>query len=51
MKFGTKLAILLKNDEPVYNEMYLKTKIKSYEAKINTSFYNNKMPKEGSHGI
>ena len=51
MKFGTKLAILLKNDEPVYNEMYLKTKIKSYEAKINTSFYNNKMPKEGSHCI
>ena len=31
--------------------MYLKTKIKSYEAKINTSFYNNKMPKESSHCI
>ena len=24
--------------DPVYNEIYLKTKIKSYEGKINTSF-------------
>ena len=24
--------------DPVYNERYLKTKIKSYEGKINTSF-------------
>ena len=29
----------------------LKTKIKSYEGKINTNFHNNKMSKEGSHCI
>ena len=34
------------NKEPVYNEKYLKTKIKSYNGKINTDFYNNKIPKE-----
>ena len=37
--------------EPVYNEKYLKTKIKSYESKINTNFHNDEMPKEGSHSI
>ena len=34
--------------EPVYNEKYVKAKIKSYKEKINTNFYNNKIPKEGS---
>ena len=34
--------------EPVYNEKYVKAKIKSYNEKINTNFYNNKIPKEGS---
>ena len=29
----------------VYNEKYLKTKIKSYNGKINTSFCNNKYTK------
>ena len=37
--------------EPVYNEKYLKTKIKSYERKININFYNDEMPKEGSNFI
>ena len=32
---------------PVYNEKYLKTKIKSYNGKIYTNFHINKMPKEG----
>ena len=31
----------------MYNEEYLKTKIKSYEAKVNINFHNNKTPKEG----
>ena len=31
---------------PVYNEKYLKTKIKSYNGKINTNFHNNKIPKK-----
>ena len=29
----------------------MKTKIKSYNGKINTNFYNNKIPKEGSQCI
>ena len=36
------------DSEPVYNEKYLKGKIKSYNGKINTNFHNNKIPKEGS---
>ena len=39
------------DSEPVYNEQYLKTKIKSYKVKINTNFHNNKKPKEGSQCI
>ena len=30
---------------PVYNNKYLKTKIKSYEGKINTNCCDNKVPK------
>ena len=37
------------DSEPVYNEKYLKTKIKSYKGKININFYNKKIPKECSH--
>ena len=36
------------DSEPLYNQKYLKAKIKSYNGKINTNFYNNKIPKEGS---
>ena len=32
----------------VKDEKYLKAKIKSCNRKINTSFHNNKIPKEGS---
>ena len=39
------------DSEPVYNEKYLKAKIKSYNGKINTNFHNNKIPKEGSQFI
>ena len=37
--------------EPVYNDKYLKSKINSYEGKVNTIFHNDKIPKEGSHYI
>ena len=37
--------------EPVYNEKYLRTKIRSYEGKTNAIFHNARMPKEGSHCI
>ena len=39
------------DSEPVYNNKYLKAKIKSYEEKINTNFHNNNVPKEGSQYI
>ena len=31
------------DSEPVYNEKYLKAKIKSYNAKISINFHNNKI--------
>ena len=34
------------NSKPVYNEKYLKGKIKSYNGKINTNFHKSKIPKE-----
>ena len=42
MKSGIKSAIALKKDLiAIYNEKYLKTKLKSYEGKINTNFHDN----------
>ena len=37
--------------EPVYNEKYLKAKIKSSKGKIKTNFHNDKTPKKGSNFI
>ena len=37
--------------EPVYNEKYLRTKIKSCEGKISTNFHEDKIPKEVSQYI
>ena len=39
------------DSDPVYNEKYLKAKIKSYNRKINTNFHNNNISKEGSQYI
>ena len=39
------------DSEPVYNEKYLKAKIKSYNGKINTNFHNTKITREGSQFI
>ena len=39
------------DSEPVYNEKYLKAKIKRYNGKIDTSFHNHKTPKESSQFI
>ena len=54
MKFGIKSTILLKKNLRV-NLHAMKNiqqaKIKSYEKKVNASFHNDKMPKEGSHCI
>ena len=54
MKFGKKVKNSLKKEfdiEPVYNEKYLKARIKFYNGKINTNFLNNKIPKTGSQFI
>ena len=39
------------DSEPVYNEKYLKAKIKSYNDKINTNFPDNKIPGKDSQFI
>ena len=39
------------DSEHVYNEKYLKTKIKYYKRKINTNFHGDEIPKEGSQCI
>ena len=37
--------------DPIYNDKYLKAKIKSCNGKINTNFHNNKIPQEFSQCI
>ena len=39
------------DSKPVYNRKYLKLILKSYNGRINTNFYNNKIPKESSQCI
>ena len=39
------------NSEPVYNEKYLKAKLKFCNGKINTNFDHNKIVREGSQSI
>ena len=54
MKFKKKVKNNLKKEfgsKPVYNENYLKAKVKSYNEKIKTNFHDNKIPKEGSQFI
>ena len=54
MNFGKIIQNTIKKEfysEPVYYQKYLKVKGKSYKEKINTNFYDNKIPKEGSQFI
>ena len=39
------------DSKPAQSEKYPRTKIKSYEDKVNTIFHNGKIPKEGSDCI
>ena len=39
------------DSDPVNNEEYPKPKIKFYNGKINTDFYNDKIPNQGSQSI
>ena len=49
-----KFSKVIKNgfdSEPVYKSKYFKTKIYSYEGKMNTNFHDNKVLKEDSQYI
>ena len=39
------------DSEPVYDDRakYIKTKVKMYGGRVNTNFYDKKMPKENVH--
>ena len=37
------------NSKAVYNDKYIKTKIKIYNNRINTNFYGNKIPEDNKY--
>ena len=48
MKFGKRVSNIIKKEFESnlgYNKKYIKTKIKSYNTKTNTTFQSNKIPK------
>ena len=45
------IILIYFSSEPVYNEKFLKTKIKSDKGKINTNFHDDKISKECSRCI
>ena len=52
LKIWNKIKNLIKkelNSEPVYNDKYIKTKIKIYNDKVNTNFQHNKIPKDDEY--
>ena len=54
MKFGKNVKNIIRKDfysKPAYNEKYVKTKMYSYNERINAHFCNNKIPTEGSQCI
>ena len=51
-KYGIKLRVLIKkkiNREPVYNDKYIKTKIKIYNNRIYTNFQHNRIPEDNEY--
>ena len=52
LKIWNKIKSLIKkelNSEPVYNDKYIKTKIKIYNDKVYTNFQHNKIPKDNEY--
>ena len=39
------------HSQPIYDDKYIKTKVKAFNGVINTLFSDNKIPKEGNHYI
>ena len=37
------------HSKPVYDETYIKTKVREFDAKIKTNFLGNEVPKENMH--
>ena len=37
------------HSEPVYDETYIKTKVREFDGKIKTNFLSNDVPKENMH--
>ena len=53
-KFCKNVSNIIKKEfdsKPIYNEKYLKVKVKYYNGKVNTNFHNNKTRKESSQYI
>ena len=53
-KIWKKVTNVIKKEfdsKPVYNEKYVKNKMRSYNGKIDTNVHNNKIPKEGCQFI
>ena len=51
---GKKNSSLLKkslDSEPVYNDKYIKTKIKIYNSRVNTNFHGNEMPEDNDNAL
>ena len=52
LKICNRIKSLIKkelNSEPVYNDKYIKTKIKIYNDKVYTNFQHSKMPKDNEY--
>ena len=52
MKFGVRLKKKLNikfHSMPVYDETYIKVKVKEFDVKIKTNFLVNEVPKENMH--
>ena len=54
MKFGTKLKKMLSikfHINPVYDEKYIKAKVKTFNGVVNTAFWNDKIANESVYYI
>ena len=47
----TKTANTRFHSQPIYDDKYIKTKVKAFSGVINTLFSDNKIPKQGNHHI
>ena len=45
------ILIIKLHSQPIYDDEYIKTKVKTFNVVINTHFSDNKIPKEGNHYI